>query len=129
MHKYRHSCFNSFSPYCYPLSVEATHLPLVLKCDASFSHILLGSITIDSKQADEKLIKDAEKECKKTQEILSTGPAAERLRCSVELAGATNLTGNEYFRVVYQCYKDVPHNWEEEKFKTGMKMKDLWFFM
>ena len=91
----------------------------MLKCDDSFKTILLGSITVNSKEIDTKLLKSAQEECKRTQQRLSVGPPKERLRCSLELADAKNLTGDEHFRVVYQCYNDLPNKWEEETFKTG----------
>ena len=94
-----------------------------LQCDASDNGILLGSITIDSKPVDSKLLESAKGECDGTKRLLKTGPPSERLRCELVLKEAKSLTGKEHIRVVYQCYRDASSGWEEETVKTG---KDLY---
>ena len=93
---------------------------MILECDLSYFNILLGSITIDGKEIDKSLQKKAEKECRNS--LNSAPKAADTKRtCSILLADAKKLVGNETFRAVYQCNMGMVENWDkEDKVKTGM---------
>ncbi|XP_065062912.1 uncharacterized protein LOC135689575 [Rhopilema esculentum] len=109
-------------------TAEASRLPMILECDLSYPNILLGSITIDGKDIDKSLQKKAEKEC--IDSLNSTPKAADTTRtCSILLADAKMLVGNETFRAIYQCNMGTVENWDKgnksktDKSKTGKDIK------
>ena len=124
-----HSLFPSFSFDILNLiysQAEKNELPWSLECGSSATHLLIGSVTIDSKPAVTKVQELAQRECDASFQTVFKGSSKEKKICLVSLdPPPLKLNGDEQFRIVYQCYQDVPDNWDMKETKTGNNDNDI----